>query len=202
MPATPLIILASGSTYRRQLLEKLQIPFLTESPDIDETGGAGESAQALVTRLSLAKANALSSTYPHALIIGSDQVALLGEQILTKPGTHANARTQLQQCSSRSVTFLTGICLLNSASGGIRQTIASTRVSFRELTAEQIEHYLLQEQPYDCAGSFKAEGLGIALFDAIASDDPTSLIGLPLIALTRMLDAEGVDVLTARSLAN
>lgn len=202
MPATPLIILASGSTYRRQLLEKLQIPFLVASPDIDETGGAGESAQALVARLALAKASALRSTYPHALIIGSDQVALLDEQILTKPGTHTNARAQLQQCSGRSVTFLTGLCLLNSASGGARQAVVSTRVSFRALSAEQIEHYLLREQPYDCAGSFKAEGLGIALFSAIASDDPSSLIGLPLIELTRMLDAEGVDVLTPHAPAD
>lgn len=189
------IVLASTSPYRKLLLQRLGLPFETAAPDVEEQPQPGESAEALVTRLSVAKARAVAQRYPDALIIGSDQAAVLGTQILGKPGDHARAAAQLQAASGKAVTFLTGLCVLNSASG--RQTVAVIpyTVFFRPLSDAQIEHYLRHERPYDCAGSFKSEGLGISLFERMAGDDPTSLIGLPLIELTSMLASHGRAVL-------
>lgn len=190
------LLLASTSPYRRALLERLQLPFACVAPDTDETPLAGESAHGLVARLSLAKAAAVARREPASLVIGSDQIALADGAILGKPGTHERAREQLTRASGREVRFLTGLCLLDADGGGTQLDVVETVVRFRELLPQQIEGYLRRERPWDCAGSFKCEGLGIALFDAIVGDDPNALIGLPLIALTRMLDAEGVDVLS------
>lgn len=190
------LLLASTSPYRRALLERLRLPFACVAPGTDETPRNGESPRGLVARLSLAKAAAVAQRAPGALVIGSDQVALLDGAILGKPGTHERAREQLAQASGRELHFLTGLCLLDADGGGTQLEVAETVVRFRELLPQQIECYLRREQPYDCAGSFKCEGLGIALFEAILGADPDALVGLPLIALVRMLDAEGVDVLT------
>ncbi|BFM16329.1 nucleoside triphosphate pyrophosphatase [Maricurvus nonylphenolicus] len=191
----PSIILASSSKYRRQLLEKLEVSFSSAAPDIDESALPDETAQALVERLALAKANALSNTYPNHLIIGSDQVADLNGRILTKPGNHEAALEQLLSCQGQKVTFHTGLCLLNSETGKHQLKNVTTDVIFRELSAEQLDNYLRREQPYDCAGSFKCEGLGITLFSEIRSTDPDALIGLPLIELTSMLINEGAHPL-------
>lgn len=190
------LLLASTSPYRRMLLERLELPFACLAPGTDETPRAGETPRELVARLALAKAAAVALREPGTLVIGSDQVAVLDGAILGKPGTHERAREQLVQASGRTVTFLTGLCLLDADGGGTQLEVVETVVRFRALLPQQIECYLRRERPYDCAGSFKSEGLGIALFDAMAGDDPNALVGLPLIALTRMLDAEGVDVLT------
>ncbi len=191
----PKILLASSSTYRRQLLQKLGLAFDWASPDIDENHQPGESPTQLVHRLAEAKAHRLASTYPNHLIIGSDQVATLDNCILGKPHTHTNAVAQLRRFRQREVTFLTGLCLFNPKTSRTQTSVESYKVRFRNLSDEQIENYLQREQPYDCAGSFKSEGLGICLFEQLAGDDPNTLIGLPLIALTRMLAAEGVDPL-------
>ncbi|MAZ87701.1 MAG: septum formation inhibitor Maf [Cellvibrionaceae bacterium] len=190
------ILLASSSPYRRQLLEKLGLSFETESPDIDESPRPNETPSQLVQRLATAKAETLRASHDNHLIIGSDQVAELDGEIIGKPGNHEAAADQLRSCSRRVVHFHTGLCLLNSAKGTLHYHCCRYDVHFRALTEPQIEYYLRREQPYDCAGSFKSEGLGIALFSAIRGDDPNSLIGLPLIALTDMLYKEGVDVLT------
>lgn len=192
------IVLASSSPYRHQLLEKLGLSFETHAPNIDESAHAGETPTQLAKRLATQKAVALQQRYDSHLIIGSDQVAELDQQILGKPGSHENAAAQLQRSSGRVVHFHTGLSLLNTVSGTQQYHCCHYEVHFRTLTEHQIEHYLRLEQPYDCAGSFKSEGLGIALFSAIKGDDPNSLIGLPLIALTDMLYKEGVDVLTQR----
>ncbi|EMP55774.1 Maf-like protein [Marinobacter santoriniensis NKSG1] len=185
--ATPLV-LASSSPYRRKLLEQLGISFETASPDIDETPQANETAMQLARRLAESKAAALVETYPDAWIIGSDQVASLEDgTLLHKPGDHETAIRQLRQSSGQSVIFLTGLCLLDAASGTRQITCEPFTAHFRELTAEEVERYLKREQPYDCAGSFKMEGLGITLFDRLEGRDPNSLIGLPLIALNEML---------------
>jgi septum formation protein len=195
------ILLASSSTYRRELLTRLGLTFEWASPDIDESpllnegGKANESADALVTRLSLAKAKALAAKYPNHLLIGSDQVAVLGNQIIGKPHTYEQAFTQLRNASGNQVIFKTGLCLLNASSGKSQVLVEEFRVEFRELSDDQIHHYLTYEQPYDCAGSFKCEGLGIALFSKLSGDDPNTLMGLPLIRLVDMLRAEGVDPL-------
>ncbi len=189
------LILASTSPFRRELLARLALPFTIQAPDTDETRRPGESAPALVARLARAKAEAVAMREPNALLIGSDQAAVLENDILGKPGNHANALTQLRRASGRTVSFHTGLCLLDSASGQYQVAIETFRVVFRTLSETQIEHYLRREQPYGCAGSFKAEGLGIALFERLEGDDPTGLIGLPLIRLTRMLEAAGVAVL-------
>jgi MAF protein len=189
------ILLASSSTYRRELLTRLGLPFAWASPDIDESTGADENADALVSRLSLAKAKALASAYPEHLIIGSDQVAVLGDQIIGKPHTYERAFTQLRNASGNQVIFKTGLCLLNASSGQSQVRVEEFKVEFRDLSDDQINHYLIYEQPYDCAGSFKCEGLGIALFSKLSGDDPNSLIGLPLIRLVDMLKVEGVDPL-------
>jgi MAF protein len=189
------ILLASSSPYRRQLLAKLALPFEWASPSVDETPFANESANELVARLSQAKAQALASDYPHHLIIGSDQVAVLGSAIVGKPNNYQRAFTQLQAASGNQVIFKTGLCLLNAVTKQIQICIEDFSVFFRKLSDEQIHNYLIYETPYDCAGSFKCEGLGIALFKKLAGDDPNTLIGLPLIRLVEMLNREDVDPL-------
>lgn len=193
MPDQPRrLLLASSSPARRQLLERLQLPFLCASPDIDETPLAGESISNLVSRLSNAKACALAERHPDTLIIGSDQALSLDGEILGKPGNHERASQQLQKLSGRDVTFHTGLCLLNTATGRCQLTTETFNVSFRPLSPAAIERYLMADQPYECAGSFKSEGLGIALFKRFDGRDPNSLIGLPLMALVDFLHAEGV----------
>ncbi|PWV59534.1 Maf family protein [Plasticicumulans acidivorans] len=189
------LVLASTSPYRRQLLERLALPFECARPGVDETPLPGEAPRELVARLALAKASVVAQRMPHALVIGSDQIAVLDDAVIGKPGTHAAAREQLQRASGRSVEFLTSLCLFDADSGNTQLEVVSLRVHFRALLPQQIERYLQREQPYDCAGSFKSEGLGIALFERLEGDDPNALIGLPLIALTTMLEAEGVSVL-------
>ncbi len=189
------LILASTSPFRRELLMRLGLPFVVEAPEADETRLPGEEAPALVARLAEQKARAVARAAPAALIIGSDQVAVLDGDIIGKPGDHPRAVAQLQRASGRTVIFHTGLCLLDSASGQCQVAVEEFRVVFRPLTATMIEAYLQREQPYQCAGSFKSEGLGIALFERLEGDDPTSLIGLPLIRLIRMLEAAGTAVL-------
>ena len=188
------LLLASSSVYRRDLLSRLCLPFSCSSPDIDESHRPGESAAGLVKRLSLEKARALAASHPNHLIIGSDQVAVLNGQIIGKPHTHTKAHQQLTSASGASVSFLTGLTLLNSRTGHHQTDCTPFTVHMRTLSAEQIERYLLAEQPYDCAGSFKAEGLGVSLFQRTEGDDATSLVGLPLIRLVDMLLAEGVNI--------
>lgn len=189
-----LLVLASTSIYRRELLSTLQIPFQTAAPDVDETPLPAESAEDTSRRLSQLKAQAVANDYPHALIIGSDQVALLNGQQLGKPLTHDNAVRQLRSMRGRSVTFYTALSLLNAANGELQTDIVTTEVIFRKLSDEQIERYLKKEQPYHCAGSAKSEGLGIALISRIQGDDPNALIGLPLISLVSMLQKQGVTI--------
>jgi MAF protein len=193
--AMPRLILASTSSYRKELLQRLQLPFDTVAPWVNETRHPGEAPRDLVLRLAEAKARAVAVEHPDALIIGSDQVAVYDGDILGKPGTHERAAAQLRRASGRRVTFLTGLCLLNSATGYCQVDLARFRVYFRTLTDAQIESYLRREQPYHCAGSFKSEGLGIALFERMEGDDPTALIGLPLIRLVDMLGQAGMAVL-------
>lgn len=186
------LVLASSSPYRRELLERLQLTFDTASPAIDESPIKGETPEMLVRRLAFGKATALATRFSHHLIIGSDQVALCDGEILTKPGTPERARAQLRHQSGREVDFVTGLCLLNSASGKQQIDVAVTRVQFRALSEDEITRYIDRDSPLDCAGSFKCESLGISLFSAIDSDDPTALIGLPLIRLCAMLREEGI----------
>ncbi len=188
------LVLASSSPYRRELLERLRLPFTWSAPAIDESRQQDEPAEQLVRRLALEKARALASQNPNHLIIGSDQVAVLGQQILGKPHDFERARNQLLAASGTSVSFLTGLALLNSATGHFQVDCVPFTVHFRELDAERIGRYLEAEQPYDCAGSFKAEGLGVSLFRATEGPDATSLVGLPLIRLVDMLLAEGVQI--------
>ena len=190
-----LLVLASTSVYRRELLARLKIPFQVAAPNIDETALVGETAPQTATRLSQQKARAVAAHYPDALIIGSDQVALLGEQQLGKPLTHDNATRQLRAMSGNSVTFYTALSLLNARNGEMQTAIAENRVQFRPLNEREIESYLRLEQPYHCAGSAKSEGLGIALIARIEGDDPNALIGLPLILLVSMLRQQGVSIL-------
>ncbi len=196
MPAPapmPQLVLASTSPYRRLLLERLGLPFTAVAPGVDETGSAREPVTALVQRLARAKAQVVAARHPDALIIGSDQAAERDGEILGKPGDHAEAVKQLQAASGKYMKFHTGLCLWDSRSGNCQEYVDQTRVVFRQLAADEIERYLQAEKPYDCAGSFKSEGLGITLFQAIESSDPTALIGLPLIALCRMLRSAGVQ---------
>jgi len=188
------LVLGSTSPFRRQLLERIGVRFETASPEVDESRLPGESPQDLVLRLSRAKAQAVAVDYPHSLIIGSDQVACIDGLILGKPVTHDRARAQLQEASGKRVSFYTGLCLLNTDSGNCQSVCEPFYVHFRHLRPEQIERYLRREQPYNCAGSFKSEGLGIALFERLEGDDPNALIGLPLIRLISMLAAEGIEV--------
>ena len=188
------LLLASSSPYRRELLSRLQVPFDFAAPDIDETAKPNERAESLARRLATEKALALAKGYPDHLIIGSDQVAVLGEKIIGKPKDFERARQQLLDCSGKSITFLTGLALLDGRDASVQVDCVPFTVHFRELDAARIERYLNIEQPYDCAGSFKAEGLGISLFRATEGEDVTSLIGLPLIRLVDMLLAKGVQV--------
>lgn len=191
------ILLASSSPYRRQLFSRLGLEFDWRSPDIDETPLIDESAEALVLRLAEAKACALKQYSPYGLIIGSDQAAVCDGRIVGKPGNFESALAQLKAASGRHVDFFTGLCLYNSQTGQSRLHCEVFRVHFRSLSEAQIRSYLQKEQPYDCAGSFKVEGLGISLFKRLEGDDPNSLVGLPLIALVDLLLAEGLDPLTA-----
>ncbi len=192
---TQLLVLASTSIYRSQLLQRLQIPFQTAAPDVDETALPGERAGETTWRLSREKASAVASQYPQALIIGSDQIALLGEQRMGKPLTHDNAVQQLRAMRGHSVVFYTGLTLLNARTGAMQSEVAENRVTFRNLSDDEIESYLRKEQPYQCAGSAKLEGLGIALISRMEGDDPSALIGLPLIALVAMLRQQRFPVL-------
>lgn len=191
----PPLYLASTSVYRRALLQKLTTQFSCVKPEVDESPLPDETAQALVNRLALAKANAVAATLSDGLVIGSDQVAVFQGEILGKPHTVANAEAQLKRFSGQAVTFLTGLAVVNAATGKVRQAIEPFVVHFRDLSTAEIRHYVAREQPLDCAGSFKSEGLGIALFDKLQGDDPNSLIGLPLIRLLAMLRDEGLNLL-------
>lgn len=189
------LILASTSPYRRELLTRLQIPFEVFAPEVDETPLPDESPEQTATRLAEAKARVGAARFPDALIIGSDQVATLDGQQLGKPHTHENATRQLRMMRGRSVIFNTALCLYNSRSGSVQNRLIPFTVTFRDLSDAQIEHYLVKEQPYNCAGSAKSEGLGIALIARMEGDDPNALIGLPLIALIDMLHNEDFAVI-------
>ncbi len=190
------LVLASTSRYRRELLSRLLVPFEVLAPDVDETPLPGESPSATALRLSVLKAQAAAASWPDALIIGSDQVLMLGEAQLGKPGNYANAFAQLKAMQGRAMVFHTALTLLNSRTGRTQTRDVPTTVHIRRLSDAQIAAYLEKEKPYDCAGSAKSESLGIALMERMDSADPTALIGLPLMALTGMLANEGVDVLT------
>ena len=189
----PPLILASTSRYRQELLTRLRLPFEAVAPEVDETPLAGEVPAALAERLALAKARAVASLHPHAVVIGSDQVADLVGEPLGKPGSHAAARAQLQRMSGREVVFQTAVAVVAPGLAAIER--AEVRVRLRPLSDREIETYLLADQPYDCAGSAKVESLGIALLDAVVSDDPTALIGLPLIRTCQLLRRAGLEPL-------
>jgi len=189
------LILASTSPFRKSVLEKLGLPFDCHAPEVDEAPQPHETPAQLVERLSIAKAQAIAAHLQQGLVIGSDQVAVIDDEILGKPGNHENAVAQLERASGKTVTFLTGLALVNAESGAIQAEVVPFKVVFRQLTQPQIVNYLNAEQPYNCAGSFKSEGLGIALFDRLEGDDPNTLIGLPLIRLIRMLEKEGMTVI-------
>lgn len=190
--ASPRLVLASTSPYRRALLERLGVPFLTAAPEVDETRRADEPPQVLVLRLAEAKARAVARHFPDALVIGSDQVACLDDAVLGKPGDRATAIAQLSRASGRTVLFQTGLCLLDARSGQAQTLVEPFHVHFRTLTRAQIEGYVDRERPFDCAGSFKSEGLGIALFRRLEGDDPNALVGLPLIRLVALLESAEV----------
>jgi septum formation protein len=189
------LILASSSIYRRELLERLKIPFICHAPEIDETALVGEAPQETALRLSQLKARKVAEYYPTALIIGCDQVATLDEEQLGKPYTHENAVRQLQLMRGREVIFHSALCLYNATNDSMQAKVVTYNVKFRNLDDQQIERYLLKEQPYHCAGSAKSEGLGIVLIEYMRGDDPNALIGLPLIELVNMLSHEGVGVI-------
>ncbi len=195
MTPRPPLILASTSRYRRELLERLRLPFEVVSPQVDETPLPGEAPSALATRLAAAKAAAVAALHPHAVVIGSDQVAELDGAPIGKPGTHERAVAQLRAMRGRSVIFHTAVAVQRATAGYAAAALAPVTVRFRELTNVEIEHYLRTEQPYDCAGSAKCETLGIALLEAIDSDDPTALVGLPLIRTSALLRGAGIDPL-------
>lgn len=189
------IILASTSPFRKSILEKLGIAFKTISPDVDETALDNEQPEELVKRLAIAKAQAVAINHSSSLVIGSDQVAVIDNKILGKPGDHENAIKQLQYASGKRVTFYTGLALINTDSGNIQSEVVPYHVVFRKLSDELIDGYLKAEQPYNCAGSFKSEALGIILFERLEGEDPNTLIGLPLIRLSRMLEKEGIKLI-------
>ena len=189
------VVLGSTSVYRRELMARLRIPFDVAAPDVDETPLPGETPEALARRLALAKARAVAARYPQAAVIGSDQVADLEGEPLGKPGTHARAVQQLQRMRGRTVVFQTAVAVVCLDSGFEQVEIAPVRVRFRDLADDEIEAYLRAETPYDCAGSAKSEGLGITLLASIDNDDPTALVGLPLIRTSQMLRAAGVRLL-------
>lgn len=189
------LILGSTSRYRRELLSRIGVPFETAAPQVDETPLPGETPVQIARRLALAKARAVARRFPQAVVIGSDQVADLAGEPLGKPGTHERATEQLRRMRGRTVVFQTALAVVCEATGFTAEDLAPVEVRFRDLSDSEIEHYLRAEQPYDCAGSAKSEGLGIALIERIETDDPTSLVGLPLIALTGMLAEAGAPVL-------
>jgi septum formation protein len=189
------LILGSTSRYRRELLARLHVPFEVQAPQVDETPLAGEAPEALARRLALAKARAVAARHPQAVVIGSDQVADLAGEPLGKPGTHERAVEQLRRMRGRTVIFQTALSVVCQASGFEMSDLAAVQVRFRALSDAEIETYLRLEEPYDCAGSAKSEGLGIALLDAIDNDDPTALVGLPLIRTARLLRAAGLPLL-------
>jgi septum formation protein len=191
------LILGSTSKYRRELLQRLRVPFDVVSPDVDETPHPNEAPRNLAMRLALAKAQAVAAQHPNAVVIGSDQVADLNGEPLGKPGTHERAVLQLQKMRGQTVVFQTAVSIVCQASGFAQTELAQIKVRFRDLSDAEIEAYLRAEEPYDCAGSAKSEGLGIALLDAIDNDDPTALIGLPMIRTARLLRAAGIDLLGA-----
>ena len=201
MPTSPAssasrqLVLGSTSPYRRELLARLRVAFDVEAPQVDETPQPGETPEALARRLALAKARAVARRHPAAVVIGSDQVADLAGEPLGKPGTHDNAVHQLRRMSGQTVVFQTALSVVCLATGFEQTDVAPVRVRFRALDDAEIEAYLRAEQPYDCAGSARSEGLGIALLESIDSDDPTALVGLPLIRTCRMIRAAGVKVL-------
>ena len=192
------LVLASSSLYRRELLQRLGRPFEVDAPDVDETHVAGESGEQLVRRLAEAKARAVAPRHRNALIVGSDQVAVFDSAILTKPHTTERAIEQLTMMRGATAHFLTGICLINTRTERSQVAVERYAVTFRTLSDPAIAAYVERERPLDCAGAFKSEGLGIALFESMDGTDPTTLVGLPLIRLTTMLAAEGFDVLRPR----
>jgi len=193
------LILGSTSRYRRELLERLGIPFKVAAPDVDETPLPQEAPRVLAERLALAKAKAVAAQFPQAVVIGSDQVADLNGQSLGKPGTQERAVAQLRQMRGQTVIFQTAVAVVCQESGFEQISRATVKVTFRDLTDDEIENYLQLEKPYDCAGSAKSEGLGIALLASIDSDDPTALIGLPLIRTCEMLRAAGIELLSGKA---
>lgn len=186
------LVLASTSTYRRMLLERLQLPFVIARPDVDETPLPAESPPETANRLALAKGRVVADRFDHALIIGSDQVAHMGNELFGKPGTADRAIAQLQRMRGKTVIFHTAVAVINTANNNVQTLSVPTQVRFRPLSDAEIIRYVEREQPLDCAGAAKSEALGITLLDALSGDDPTALIGLPLIALSRMLRAEGL----------
>lgn len=190
----PPIILASSSAPRRTLMERLNLPFRCETPDIDESGKAGETPPELVRRLAREKVQAVGQRCPNALVIGADEVAVVKDRVLSKPGGHEQAVNQLEFMSGQVVRFLTGLCLLNGGNGRLRQDIVTVEVEFRQLNAAEIERYLEADKPYECAGSFRLEAGGITLVRRISGDDDTALLGLPLISLMEMLRQEGYNL--------
>jgi septum formation protein len=195
------LVLGSTSRYRQELLQRLRIPFTVAAPDVDEAPQPGEAPAALALRLALAKAHAVAAAFPDAVVIGSDQVADLDGLPMGKPGTHERAVAQLRQMRGRTVVFQTAVAVVCQASGFEQASLAAVKVRFRDLSDEAIEYYLRAELPYDCAGSAKSEGLGIALLEAIDSDDPTALVGLPLIRTCRLIEAAGIRLLGVKAAA-
>jgi septum formation protein len=195
-PSPRAVVLGSTSRYRRELLQRLRLPFVVDAPDVDETPQPGEQPEALARRLALAKAWAVAARHPQAAVIGSDQVADLDGLPLGKPGTHERAVQQLRMMRGRTVIFQTAVAVVCADTGFEQLDLAPVRVRFRDLSDAEIEAYLRAEQPYDCAGSAKSEGLGIALLESIENDDPSALVGLPLIRTCQMLRAAGVPLLT------
>jgi len=189
------LILASSSPFRRELLSRLGLKFDPVSPQVNETSLPDETPEQIARRLAQSKARSVAADYPNALIIGSDQVAVIGDRIIGKPGNHEQAVDQLTRASGQTMKFYTAVCVLNSATSHMQLDVIPFSVKFRRLDKKTIENYLLREKPYDCAGSFKSEGLGIALFENMSGDDPTALIGLPLIRLIHMLEQEGMTIL-------
>jgi septum formation protein len=198
VPTSRPLVLGSTSPYRRELLQRLHLPFEVATPDVDETPLPGEAPRLLAERLALAKARAVARNFPHAVVIGSDQVADLNGLPLGKPGTHERAVAQLRQMRGQTVVFQTAVAVVCLESGFEQSSLAAVRVTFRDLSDAEIENYLRAERPYDCAGSAKSEGLGIALLESIDNDDPTALVGLPLIRTCKMIQAAGVALLTGR----
>jgi MAF protein len=188
------IVLASSSPYRQELLARLGLKSISHSPDIDETPRAHESADELVARLSEAKARVVAARYADTLVIGSDQAAVVGSAILSKPGSASAAIAQLETLRGKTVTFYTGVCVLNARNGNLRSSVETARVTYRNLSSPAIARYVARDEPYDCVGALKSEGYGISICSAITTDDPTTLIGLPLIRLIAMLNAEGIDI--------